>query len=168
MSKGNSLRKQILAALFAALICVGTMVVQVNIPFTNGYFNLGDCFILLCAWLLGPIYGMLAGGIGSALADFLSGYTHYVPGTLIIKGLMGLVAALVFRAIGNRHPLLSKTAGAFAAEAVMVVGYFLYAWAFLDTALAAASSIPANLLQAAAGIVAFLLLSKLPLRDLLE
>lgn len=54
----------------------------------NGFVNLGDCFVLLSGWLLGPWWGGAAGGIGSMLADLLLGYGHYAPGTLIIKGLM--------------------------------------------------------------------------------
>ena len=77
------LRKLVLAALFAALCTVMTMVIQVPSPM-QGYVNLGDCFVLLSGWLLGPWWGAAAGGIGSMLADLLLGYGHYAPGTLII------------------------------------------------------------------------------------
>lgn len=56
--------------------------------------------VLLGAYLLGPAYGAVAGGAGPALADLLSGYAMYVPGTLVIKALMGLTAALLYRALG--------------------------------------------------------------------
>ena len=62
-------RKLVFSGLFAALCCVMTMVIQ--IPSPTGYVNLGDCMILLGALALGPVYGALAGGIGSALADIL-------------------------------------------------------------------------------------------------
>lgn len=48
----------------------------------QGYVNLGDCAVLMSAWVLGPLYGGAAAGIGSALADLLSGYAHYVPAPL--------------------------------------------------------------------------------------
>ena len=35
------------AALFAAIICVATIVVQIPTPATNGFFNLGDCFVII-------------------------------------------------------------------------------------------------------------------------
>lgn len=45
----------------------------------QGYVNLGDCAVLISAWMLGPLYGGAAAGIGSALADLLSGYAHLCP-----------------------------------------------------------------------------------------
>ena len=88
----KKIRTMVLAAVLAALACVATMVVQIPSPM-NGYVNLGDCFVLLSGWLLGPWWGAAAGGIGSMLADLLLGYGHYAPGTLVIKGLMALVGA---------------------------------------------------------------------------
>ena len=82
-------------ALFTALTTVATLVIQVPSPM-SGYVNLGDAMVLLSAWILGPVYGTAAAGIGSMLADLLSGYAYYAPGTLIIKCLMAFVAAQVF------------------------------------------------------------------------
>ncbi|MGN1083913.1 MAG: ECF transporter S component, partial [Lachnospiraceae bacterium] len=79
----SKLHKMVLTALFTALVCVATIIIQIPSPM-QGYVNLGDCIILLSAWLLGPLYGFFAGGVGSALADLLTGYSHYAPGTLVI------------------------------------------------------------------------------------
>ena len=98
--KNETIRKLVLSAMFAALCCVATMIVQ--IPTVAGYTNLGECMCLLAGLVLGPWYGFFAAGIGSGLADLLAGYAHYVPGTFIIKGLVALVAALLLR------PLLKK------------------------------------------------------------
>ena len=59
----KKIRKLVLAALLAALVCVATMVVQIPSPM-QGYVNLGDCFVLLSGWLLGPWYGFAPGGGG--------------------------------------------------------------------------------------------------------
>ena len=50
------IRKLVLAALFAALCTVMTLVIQIPSPM-QGYVNLGDCAVLLSAWVLGPVYG---------------------------------------------------------------------------------------------------------------
>ena len=55
-TKKMRLLKLVFAAMFAALICVATMVIQIPSPM-NGYVNFGDCFILVAAWVLGPVYG---------------------------------------------------------------------------------------------------------------
>ena len=73
MRKQFTLRKMVLTALFAALTCVATMLIQIQMPATQGYVNIGDCFVLLGAWVLGPWFGAFAGGVGSALADLLAG-----------------------------------------------------------------------------------------------
>ena len=87
--------------------------------------NLGDCAVLLSAWVLGPLYGGAAAGVGSMLADLLSGYAHYAPGTFAIKLAMAVVAALLFQALQRRRTpnvLLSQAVSGFAAEIIMVAG----------------------------------------------
>ncbi len=160
--RGNA-RLLALTGLFAALGCVGTMVLQVPSP-TGGYMNLGDAVVILGAWLLGPVYGAVAGGVGPALADLLSGYAVYVPATLVIKALMALTAARLYPALGKRGLLLS----ALAAEVPMILGYWLFDGAL--TALSgggalglclvgSAAGIPSNLVQAAFGAAASTLLA---------
>lgn len=154
-------QKLVLTALFAALVCVATMVIQIP-SMMNGYVNLGDCFVLLSGWILGPVWGFFAGGVGSALADLFSGYALYVPGTLVIKGAMALVASLLYTGLrkASKFPVARQLASGVVAEAIMVVGYFGYAALLLGNGLAAATSIPGNLIQGGIGLVCALLLAK--------
>ena len=46
LALNSNLKKLVLAAMFAALSCVATMVIQIPSPM-SGYVNLGDCFVLL-------------------------------------------------------------------------------------------------------------------------
>lgn len=154
----SKIRKLVLAALMAALCTIMTMVIQVPSPM-QGYVNLGDCAVLMSAWVLGPLYGGAAAGIGSALADLLSGYAHYVPGTFAIKLLMAVAAALIFRAATKKglsasSVLLGQIVGGVVAEVIMVLGYFAYASLWLGKGLAAAASIPGNIVQGVFGLVA--------------
>lgn len=154
----SKIRKLVLSALMAALCTVMTMVIQVPSPM-QGYVNLGDCAVLMSAWVLGPLYGGAAAGIGSALADLLSGYAHYVPGTFAIKLVMAVAAALIFRAATKKglsasSVLLGQIVGGVVAEVIMVLGYFAYASLWLGKGLAAAASIPGNIVQGVFGLVA--------------
>ena len=158
----KKLRKLVLSALLAAPCCVATMVVQIPSPM-QGYVNLGDCFVLLSGWMLGPWYGFAAGGIGSMLADVLLGYAHYAPGTLVIKGLMAMTAALILRRMNGSST--GRVLGGVAAELLMVAGYFGYASLLLGKGLAAAASIPGNLVQGAAGLAAGLMLMAVMVRS---
>ena len=151
----KKIRKLVLAALLAALVCVATMVVQIPSPM-QGYVNLGDCFVLLSGWLLGPWYGFAAGGIGSMLADLFLGYGHYAPGTFVIEGLVARVAALVYKMVGRAQ--VSRIVGGGVSEIVMVLGYFGYASLLLGKGLAAAASIPGNIFQGTVGLVVGVLL----------
>lgn len=157
--KHDNLVKLALAAVLTALTCVATMLIHIPMPATNGYINLGDALVLLCVFLLGPAwYGVAAAGLGSMLADLLLGYAVYAPGTLIIKCLVALTAALVVRAGHGKMPAL--IVGAIAGEALMVLGYFAYEGLALGYGLAAAASIPGNALQGAAGAVVGILAYK--------
>ncbi len=86
-----------LAAIFTALVAVATAVFQVYIPETKGYFNIGEVMIYTTALLFGPVVGCIAGGVGSALADMITGFYIYAPATLVIKGVEGYVVGYLFR-----------------------------------------------------------------------
>ena len=118
----EKIRRLVLAAVFAALSCVATMLIQIPSPM-NGYVNMGDCFVLLGALFLGPVWGALAGGLGSMLADLFTGYAHYAPGTFLIKALMALVLYGIYRSLtaGKLPRNAAYLIGAAAAELVMVV-----------------------------------------------
>ena len=149
----KKLQKLIITALLIAIVCLATIVVKIPSPATNGYFNLGDCFVLLSGWLMGPVYGALAAGLGSALADVLSGYVQYAPATFVIKAIMAIAACLVYRAI-RKKSFVAKLVGGFTAEAVMVIGYFAYEAVILQYGLAAAGSVVSNIMQGIVGIAA--------------
>lgn len=152
----ESVRKLVRASLFAALCTIMTLVIQIPSPM-HGYVNLGDCAVLLSSWVLGPWYGGLAAGVGSMLADLFSGYAYYAPGTFVIKLSMAAAAGLMFRALSRpRAPRLLPTEllSGIAGEAIMVLGYFGYACLWLGKGLAAAASVPGNLVQGVFGLIA--------------
>ncbi len=150
----NPVQKLTLYALFIALVAVTTMVITVPMIGTQGYVNIGDTMIFLTAILLGPQGGLIAGGIGSALADLMLGYVHWAPWTLIIKGLEGLLVGIIAHQsfIRNRKitPLMIL---AFCTGALWMVLGYLGAGSFLVGFTAALGSIPGNLIQGGASII---------------
>ena len=149
--------KIVVTALFAALICVATMVVQIPIPATGGYANLGDGIILICAFLMSPIHAVCAAGLGSMLADVLAGYISYAPGTLVIKAGIALIAALIYRRFGVRRgkkgSLVAMIFAGILAEAFMVLGYFFYEAVLMGVGAAAVGGILGNAGQGAVGVI---------------
>lgn len=142
------------AAVFTALVVLATMVIQIPMPLTEGFINIGDTMIFVGAALFGGRFGLLIGGLGSALADLLSGYGHWAPWTLVIKGLEGLFAGiLVYPIVRDSFKPARVLLGLALAGVWMVVGYFLASWIIYGSAAVAASSILGNILQAAASLV---------------
>ena len=156
--ENQKVRKLVLSALMAALVYVATSIIQIPSP-VNGYVNLGDCFVLLSGWLLGPWYGAAAAGIGSMLVDLLGGYMSFVPGTLMIKFLDAMAAALIVKALGRKT--YSYVVGGLAGEAIMVAGYFVYEALALQLGMGAAAGVLANVGQGAVGLVIALVLMAL-------
>jgi uncharacterized membrane protein len=150
-------QKIVLSALLAALVCVATMLITIPSPL-NGYLNLGDGIVLLAAWLLPLPFGALAAGLGSGLADLLSGYSVYAPATFVIKALMALVAYGVCRLLVKKmNSIVARIIGGVLAELVMVLGYFLFEGILYGFAPSLVN-IPANAVQGVAGIVIGVLL----------
>jgi len=90
--------KLCVTALMAALVFWGSQM-QIQIPAIVGFsrFHLGNIMCALSGLLLGPWWGGLAAGMGSALFDVMNpAYIAEAPITFVTKGLYGLVAGLVF------------------------------------------------------------------------
>ena len=153
-------RKTVMAAMFAALCCVATMIIKIPSPL-KGYLNLGDCVVLLSGWLLAPAYGFAAAGIGSALADVFSGYVIYAPATFVIKGIMALIAHFCFKGMHNKvGDNASRILGGIFAELAMILGYFIFE-GFMYGFAPSVVNIPANGVQGIAGIVVGFILVKI-------
>lgn len=151
MKKHFSLSKKLpFTALFAALCLIGTIVIAIPLPF--GYFNVGDVFVLLAGWCLGPLYGPIAAGLGSALADVISGFPLYTPATFFIKAFDAFIAYMVWVFIKKvikkkQFDFLPRFLSATLGEMMMAVGYFLYDRILFGFA-AAVGSIFGNVTQA--------------------
>ena len=149
--KSDKIKKLTLAGAFAALTAVATLLIQIPSP-TKGYINTGDVLVNLAAWVLGPVYGGAAAGIGSAMADLISGYTVYAPATLIIKAGMAVVSYLVYDRFARRQKTyFALLAGAIAAEIVMVLGYAVFAGFLYGSFATALLSVPENIVQGVFG-----------------
>ena len=129
MQKQSLIKRLVYTAAFAALCCIATWLLVIPLPY--GYFNVGDAFVLLAGWCLGPLYGGLAAGLGSTLADVFSGYALYAPATLIIKTLVAITSYYVYRLMKKciRKEGLDfapRAIAAIVAEVLMVLGYFTF------------------------------------------
>lgn len=142
----------VLAAMMASLVCVATMIIKIPSPL-KGYINLGDGVVLLAGWMLSPLYGFLAAGIGSALADVLSGYVVYAPITFVIKGMMALIACIGCKYISKKTGVVpARLISSILAELLMAAGYLTFE-GFLYGFAACLVNVPANLVQGTMGML---------------
>ena len=94
----SNLKKIIMTALFAALACVATMSIRIPTPGTGGYIHPGDAIVILAGIILGPVYGMLAGGmIQEGITLKFAGVTLYfsVPVIIITMLVVGCIIGAV-------------------------------------------------------------------------
>ncbi|SCI15627.1 MULTISPECIES: ECF transporter S component [unclassified Romboutsia] len=146
----NKTKKIVLNGLMIALVCISTMAIQIPVPGTHGYVNIGDSIIFVTSILFGPISGFLAGGMGSAFADILSGYTHWALFTFIIKGLEGYIVGMLAK---KGDTIFKNVSSTIIGAIIMVLGYFI-AGAFLEGSFAVSStSIPSNSIQGIVSII---------------
>ena len=106
--------------MFAAIVFVLTA--YIHVPSFTGYVHVGDAVIYLAACLLPLPYAAFAGACGACLADCLSGYAIWAPGTAIIK------IAIVFLFVRKNKKILCtrNICALFLAAVVNVGGYYLY------------------------------------------
>lgn len=156
MNKNSNLKLRIIVftGLFAALVCVLTML---HIPIGNGYIHVGDSLIYLSSMLLPFPCGLIAGGIGGGLSDLFSGYPVYFLPTLIVKAINSLVIYIVAKRDGKIINVRSVLA-VIISGIVTVFGYYLVAVILYGGFKAQLATIPGNIIQAIGSAVIFIVL----------
>lgn len=98
MMKNLTTKKLAYIGLFTALVFVSNYLqIPFVTPFGNTRFHLGNVFCLLSGLILGPGFGGLAAGLGSALFDLFDPiYFTSAPTTFLNKFLLAAVAGWFF------------------------------------------------------------------------
>lgn len=149
----KSIRHLAMSGLIGALVLLFTA--YLHIPVGKGYIHIGDAFVYLGAVLLPMPYGLLAGAVGGALADLLSGYPLWAPATFVIKGL----SVLFFTAKWEAKPLCTRNVLAILPGGILCVGgYYLYEALLYGDYATPLLSVPGNLIQSVSSGVVYILL----------
>ena len=147
--RNNQIYRIVLTALGMALVFIATMFIKIPNAL-DGYFNLGDGFILLFSSFLNPFESFLIGGLGSGLADVAGGYAYYFIFTLIIKGLEGVVVSIIMSKNKTKPAQIgSYTLGSI----IMVFGYFIAKYILKQSWGMALAEVLPNVVQGVVGIV---------------
>ena len=156
VSTGVKTRELAIDAIFIALTYVFTAFINIKLPIAanGGLIHLGNIPLFIAAIVFGWRTGMIAGGVGMALFDMMSGFwSTWAPFTLIIVGLMGFAVGK----ITEKKNTYLRTLIAFVVAAIIkVVGYYIAEAILYGNLIAPVSSIPGNLVQI--GVAAIIVL----------
>lgn len=160
MQNKKSLLKITYTAIFTAIILIATSSVKFSTGLGEGYIHSGDSFVYLSACILPFPYCLIAGGLGGALADILSGYAIWAIPTMLIKMLNALPFAIICRKyksgkILSKHTVLMAVVSGF----ITILGYFVTE-CILYSAASATLSLLGNSVQAVASGIIFIIIAK--------
>ena len=134
-------------ALFIAIVFFGVFIIKIPGPF--GYMHIGDSMIFLAVLMLGGKRGAVAGGLGAAIADIVSGYTIWAVPTMICK------AAMAFGLKGRLLWIVSAVAGGI----TQGILYEVF-WLVLFGKAAALAALPGLTFQMVSGIIIAFVISE--------
>lgn len=141
-----------ISGIFTALVFVVTA--YLHIPSHTGYTHVGDGLIYIAACLLPLPYAMFVGAAGALLADCLTGFAIWAPGSVIIKAL----AVLLFSSRKQKIICVRNTIALIPASAICIGGYYLYESLITLNFIAPLSGIPGYITQSVLSSVLFVLL----------
>lgn len=141
-----------LSGVLVALVFVFTA--YLHIPSVNGYVHVGDGFIYFAACLLPLPYALFVGAGGAALADCLTGYAVWAPGSAVIKALL----VLCFCRKSNKILCGRNWIGLLPAAVICVGGYYLYGSIITGNFVASLADVPGNIMQSVCSSVLFAVL----------
>ena len=141
-----------MSGIFSALVFVITA--YLHIPTYNGYVHCGDGFIFIAACILPMPYSIIVGVLGAMLADLLTGFVIWAPGSMIIKALLAILFTCKSDKIITKRNLVMLLPAAL----ISAVGYYLYEALITGSFIASLAGIPATLVQAAASSIVYVAL----------
>lgn len=147
--KNKRIRLMCITGIFTALVFVVTA--YLHIPTNNGYIHIGDGVIYLAACLLPLPYAMVVGAGGALLADCLTGFAVWAPGSVVIKA----VTTLLFSSKSKKVMTLRNYLVILPAAVICAGGYYLYEALIYSNFIAPLSGIPASLTQSFASSLLF-------------
>lgn len=160
--KKVDIKELVISAMFAALVFVFTAFINIRLPIggNGGLIHLGNIPLFIAAMIFGKRTGAIAGAIGMALFDLLSGWVIWAPFTFAIVGLMGFVVGLLTEK--KEHKYFCYIIAIIAAVIIKIVGYYFAEVILYSNYIVPIASIPGNIIQVSfAGIVTLFLVEPL-------
>ena len=164
--------------LMAAMVLAVTSLIKV--PTYMGVLHIGDSMVFVAAVLLGRKKSLAASAIGMCLFDVLNGYLLWAPFTLVIKGVMAYISAVIAHRSDYNGDSFWNNMLAFTMAGIWMVGAYYIGGAIILSLLSGAENvmmseslvialkdIPTNVFQVVLGMAIALPLCK-PLKKSLR
>lgn len=146
----------ILTAMLIALVFVATIFLNIKLPITanGGLVHLGTAMLFIASILFGPKKGAIAGALGMAIFDLVSGWTLWAPFTFIARGLQGYIVGKIAWSKGrNGSSVGLNILAAIISAPVMLAVYYICEGILYGNWIAPVASIPGNIVQNVVGII---------------
>lgn len=144
-------------AVTAILMAMNVALSSFGVPVPGGHLYLNDIVICIAGILLDPFGAFLVGGVGAFLGDFFF-YPTPMFVSLVTHGLQAIVISLCVRHTFSGRKPLAAGLGVSLGAIIMVVGYSLGRAFIYSTPEYAILKLPFQILQAAVGAIAAMLL----------
>jgi uncharacterized membrane protein len=141
----------------ALLMAMNVALSSFGVPVPGGHFYLNDVVIDAAAILLDPLGAFLVGGVGAFLGDFFF-YPAPMFVSLVTHGLQAVVISLCTRRAAPGREKAGSVLGVVLGGVIMVAGYTLGRAFIYGTPAYALLKLPYQVLQAAVGAAAGVLL----------
>ena len=141
----------------AMFMALNVIMSSFGVPVPGGHLYMNDIIICAAAILMDPLAAFAVGGVGAFLGDLLF-YPAPMFVSLVTHGLQAVVISLFSHRVLKKHPVLASGIGVAVGAVIMVVGYSLGRAYIYSTPEYALAKLPYQILQAAVGAVAGMLI----------
>ena len=141
----------------AMFMALNVIMSSFGVPVPGGHLYMNDIIICTAAILMDSLAAFAVGGVGAFLGDLLF-YPAPMFVSLVTHGLQAVVISLFSHRVLKKHPVLASGIGVTVGAVIMVVGYSLGRAYIYSTPEYALAKLPYQILQAAVGAVASMLI----------
>lgn len=172
-SKSNSNSRifdLILTAMLISLVFVATFFITIKLPIAakGGIVHFGTAMLFIAAILFGPKKGTIAGAVGMALFDLISGWTLWAPFTFVARGIQGYIVGQIAWSNNRKgSSVIFNLIAMIVSIPFMLAGYYICELVLFNSWVIPLGSIPGNITQNILGICVAIpvciVLKKIPL-----
>lgn len=148
----------VITALLIALVFISTKFINIKLPLAGqgGLVHFGNVMIYIATFIFGTRKGAIAGSVGMALFDILSGWVVWAPFTFVIRWVMSeIIGFIAVRGEKNGYHIGWNVIAIGVSGIWMIIGYYCTEIILYRNWVLALGSIAGDIIQiVVSGIIA--------------